>query len=255
MSAGLSGHSTARGSDGSRLSRSYDSVYCWVCGAHPHLLPWHFQWLGVKDLHRDLRRILSTLEGAVLDVGCGDKPYALWLSSAEEHIGIDIVAGPKVDHLLFADKPWPFDDCRFDAIVCTQVLQYVGNPSLFIAEMIRVLRPGGTIVLSVPFNYNEHNVISDYWRYSGTGLTKLFVGLEIVETRRQGGFGSVVGMLTLNWLDSMFNLNKATRLLKGALLPGWVCVSAAINLFGWVLDRLDRTGRFYVNAMIVARRL
>ncbi len=251
MAADLSGRLALGRSDPSRLARLYNTIYCWLCGAHPHIRPWHFQWLGVKDLYRDLHQFLPNLEGAVLDVGCGDKPYAAWLSGAEEYIGLDVVPGPKVDYLVAPDGAWPLEDCRFDALVCTQVLQYVREPSLLIAEMRRVLRPGGIIILSVPFCYSEHNVIADYWRYSAAGLAKLFEGLEIVEIRKQGGFGSVVGLMTLNWLDSLFTMYRTVRLFKGVFLPLWIGMSAVVNLFGWVLDRLDRTGRFYVNTLIV----
>src|SRR5437660_11977884 len=87
---------TSIGPSRSAGGKAYDRIIAWLCG-RPRLYPWHFQWLAVRDLYRDLRHLLPTLAGRVLDVGCGEKPYAQWLTSAHEHVGLDVYAGPAVD--------------------------------------------------------------------------------------------------------------------------------------------------------------
>jgi len=81
----------------SKIGDFYCGLYNRVCGVHPKLYPWHFQWLAVKYLYADLARVLPGFHGNVLDVGCGDKPYKLWLSEDVSHIGIDICEGSFVD--------------------------------------------------------------------------------------------------------------------------------------------------------------
>ncbi len=77
----------------SRLGRLYRQTYEALCGKHPHVLPWHFQWLDTIYLARTLKARLPQLGGRVLDVGCGDKPYRALFSQATDYVGIDVVAG------------------------------------------------------------------------------------------------------------------------------------------------------------------
>lgn len=77
----------------SRLGRLYRQIYEALCGKHPHLRPWHFQWLATVYLVRMLKLRLPQLTGRVLDVGCGDKPYQPWFAQATEYVGIDVAGG------------------------------------------------------------------------------------------------------------------------------------------------------------------
>jgi SAM-dependent methyltransferase len=239
----------------SSIGGLYNKAYGKLCGVHPHFYPWHFQWLATKDLYADLRRILPRLKGRVLDVGCRDKPYEAWLELADECFGIDISPGPKVDLVIEPGAPWSAASASFDAAICLQVLHYVADLKNFLGEIDRVLKPGGTLVLTVPFAYNQHTLVNDYWRFSVDGMRESFaVRSEIVEIKPQGGIGSTMGLLLLNWLDSMLNQYQPTRFMKGFLLPVWIIFCAVINALGWLLDGVDRTRTFYSNVLLVARK-
>ena len=54
--------------------------------------------------------------------------------------------------------------------MCNQVLEHVFNPDDFVREIARVLKPGGALLLTVPFVWNEHEQPYDYARYSSFGL-------------------------------------------------------------------------------------
>ncbi len=233
----------------------YNKVYNRICGVHPDLYPWHFQWLGVKDLYADLRVILPSLKGRVLDVGCGDKPYESWLRNANEYIGIDIRNGPKVDFLIGYMRPWPLDDDAFDVILCTQVFEHVNRPEQLLRSIQQVMKLGGVLVVTAPFIYNAHGVPEDYHRFSVYGMTKLVSeSFEIVEIKRLGGVGSTVGTLCLNWFEMMTTGCKLLRLLKGLFLPLWIPFCFLINIIGWLMDKIDRTQAFYCNILLVARK-
>lgn len=239
----------------SLLGDAYDAVYGTLCGVHPRVQPWHFQWLAVKNLYADLQGILPRLAGRVLDVGCRDKPYEPWLTSASEVIGLDVRPGPKVDVVAAPGAEWPLESSSFDAAVCTQVLQYVDEPRALLREIDRVLRPGGTLVVTVPFAYNEHMAVTDYWRFSVHALERLVSEhSDVLERRAQGGVGSTAGLLLLNWVDTSLNLSRATRLAKAALLPVWIPLCGAVNALGWLLDRADSTQGFYSNVLLVASK-
>jgi SAM-dependent methyltransferase len=238
----------------SGVGRIYDSIIGWVCG-RPRLYPWHFQWLAVSALYEDLRRVLPTLRGLVLDVGCGDKPYAQWLTSAQEHVGLDVYAGPEVDVVVDGQGAWPLAAESFDAVLCTQVLEHVTDLDHVLGEVRRVLRSNGLLIVSAPFAYNEHGAPHDYRRFSVRGLEQLFRrDYEILETRTEGGIASTCFVLAFNWLDAATDLSRPTRILKAISLPLWVPVCAMLNLVGWLLDKLDYTGAFYGNCFLVARK-
>jgi SAM-dependent methyltransferase len=239
----------------SRLGRIYHAAYAVLSGRAPQVRPWHFQWLGQRDLTADLREILPTLRGRLLDVGCGEKPYGRWLPGVREHLGIDVYPGPRVDHVIAPHEAWPFPDASFDAVLCTQVLEHAVDPGHALEEIRRVVKPGGDVIVTVPFIYGEHGLPFDFRRFAASELTRLFEdGYEIVEVRRQGAIGSTLGTLFLHWLDEATFRSRFARLLKPPLLPLFIVLSGAINLVCRLGDRLDGTGEFYGNVLLHARR-
>lgn len=72
-------------------------------------------------------------------------------------------------------------DAGFDFIVCTEVLEHTLQPFGAVAEMQRLLRPGGCLFLSVPFNFRIHGPLPDCWRFTEHGLRALFAEWEILK--------------------------------------------------------------------------
>jgi SAM-dependent methyltransferase len=236
----------------SRQGRFYRQIYEAVCGKHPRLRPWHFQWLATIYLSRTLRHNLPKMQGNVLDVGCGDKPYRELFSQASSYVGIDVYEGG-ADFVVAPDAQWPFDEGTFDVVFATQVIEHVENLPHTLGEVARVCKPGGVIVLSFPFLYNEHGTPYDFQRFTSHGAACL-LPYEIQTQERQGGFGSTVTMLTMNWINDMLNTNKVTRLIKALVLPIWVPLSFAMNGLGLLLDAIDGTNKYYNNNFIVFRK-
>jgi SAM-dependent methyltransferase len=74
-------------------------------------------------------------------------------------------------------------NARFDAVFCTEVLEHVNQPFKAIAEIYRVLKPGGLLVASSPFNFRIHGPLPDNWRFSEHGwrvLLSEFNDIEII---------------------------------------------------------------------------
>ncbi|KEQ54361.1 putative methyl transferase [Sphingobium chlorophenolicum] len=92
---------------------------------------------------------LADLHGDLLDVGCGEMPYRSFLPEAVRYTGIDVPQAGAFDMqgnaeiLAFDGLYIPFPDATFDAILCTEVLEHSPEPMALIAEMHRVLKPGG----------------------------------------------------------------------------------------------------------------
>lgn len=67
----------------------------------------------------------------------------------------------------------PMADNSVDALICIAVLEHIEDPLLAMKEMRRVLKPGGTLFLYVPFLYYYHAEVGyyhDYWRYTKDSL-------------------------------------------------------------------------------------
>jgi hypothetical protein len=66
--------------------------------------------------------------------------------------------------------------------------------------------------------------------------------------------GSTVGALLLGWTYDTLPKSAGGRMLMVPLLPIWMSLCLIVNLAGLALDRLDRTGLYYGNILVHARR-
>lgn len=144
--------------------------------------PYYFARRG---LYLAMRGWGKELGGKLLDVGCGSKPYRE-LCRATEYIGLEIDS-PEARARGYADffyqgDAFPFPDASFDSALANQVLEHVFQPEAFVAEIRRVLKPGGKVLLTVPFVWEEHEQPRDFARYTSFGLRALLErnGFEIL---------------------------------------------------------------------------
>jgi SAM-dependent methyltransferase len=129
--------------------------------------------------------------GRLLELGAGLNPYAgLWPSARVVTLDHDPARGPAVvgdAHAL------PFADGCFDSVVASQVLEHLHSPWVAARELGRVLRPGGALVVSVPFMFMVHAAPHDFFRFTEFGLRRLFEEeFEIDVLRAYGGRLGVV---------------------------------------------------------------
>lgn len=242
------------GNKPSKLGLAYKSIYDAICGRHPHLRPWHFQWLDAFYLYKKLKEELPKHRGVIVDVGCGEKPYKDWFGSIDRYIGVDVFDGPGVDIVDDNETDWGIDDESADVVLSTQVLEHVENPEHTLSQIRRVLQRGGYAIISVPFIYNEHGAPYDFRRFSANQAAKLFPDWEVISVERQGGIGSTLSILLLNWIEMALNQFFPTRILKALLLPLWLLFSLLVNVLGVIWDKLDITDSFYNNVFFVVRK-
>ena len=84
----------------------------------------------------------------------------------------------------------PLPDSSEEAIVCMSVLEHVENPFLAASEMYRVLKPGGQLLLYVPFLFYYHaenGYYADYWRFTEEALRTLCKDFSSVEVHPSRG--------------------------------------------------------------------
>jgi SAM-dependent methyltransferase len=131
---------------------------------------------------------LEAVRGRLLDVGCGAQPFRTLLGPDVAYTGIDTVNAKAhfgyemPDTLYFSGETWPVPDAAFDVILCTETLEHVLDPRTVLAEAHRCLRPGGHLLMTVPFAARWHFIPHDYWRYTPSSLKHLL---------QETGFGSI----------------------------------------------------------------
>jgi SAM-dependent methyltransferase len=140
----------------------------------------HFQ-----PLEWELAPVAGYFSGSVLNAGCGNRDLTEWFTGCgvAEVTSYDI-ASDLEGAVTGSLDAMPFDDARFDTILCNAVLEHVEPVDAVMKELARVLKPGGHAVLAVPFLQPYHPCPGDYRRYTRDGLVALgaSVGLEAVKS-------------------------------------------------------------------------
>jgi SAM-dependent methyltransferase len=144
-------------------------------------------------------------EGRILDVGCGERPYEPLFRGAE-YVGFDVPGNPRAD-LHGSIDAIPVADASFDVVLCLQVLEHVPDPGAAVRELCRVVRPAGTVLASTHGVYPFHPNPDDLWRWTHTGLERLFGDngdWSSVRVRPASGTTACVAMLLAHYLDLLF---------------------------------------------------
>jgi SAM-dependent methyltransferase len=205
------------------------------------------------SLWKDLSEILPRhVKGSVLDAGCGLQSYRWVLEKhATSYFAVDKwVEVPAPDARLDLQDLHGLEDRTFDTVFCSQVLEYVQEPGQALRECFRVLKPGGTLVLSAPFLLGIHDAPQDLFRFSPFGLRSLAerAGFAVLETRGSGGLFSFLGHYF------SVPLVMTTWPVPGLRQLAWLLNTLVVRLLV-ALDSLARTPcLFPVSAVIVATR-
>lgn len=209
-----------------------------------------------RGLHKAIAEVASEVGGRILDVGCGDKPYRD-LFHASEYVGLEIDTpanrARKQAEWYYDGTTFPSPDDAFDSIICNQVLEHVFTPDRFLTEIRRVLKPGGNLLLTVPFVWDEHEQPWDYARYSSFGLKSLLEnsGFEVIRHSKINADVRALFQLVNAYLY------KVTRVRKPALQMLVVAiVMSPFNWLGLILYRLmPRNEDLYLDQIVLARKV
>jgi SAM-dependent methyltransferase len=180
----------------------------------------------------------------VLDAGAGMAPYRELFAHCE-YVTHDWPASPH-ERATSADVvadlcALPLADASFDAALCTEVLEHVATPLAAVDELCRVLRPGGRILVTVPFVAQLHEEPHDHYRFTSYGLRGLLErgGFQVDSVEPLTGyFRTVVHTLRVGGLAIRARdrpSRPATRL-AGLLLQA---LSVLLHPLARTLDGLD----------------
>ena len=208
-------------------------------------------WLALAALVIRIRFITAhrgLLTGRLLDVGCGQMPFRHLLPTGASYTGIDIPAASSfgmqqnADIVEFDGTRIPFPDNHFDAVLCTEVLEHAMAPEALIAEMHRVLRPGGSLVMTVPFAARVHHIPYDFHRFTRYRLAQMFAAFGNVSIDERGNDLAVIANKIIVATIRQLSPLRLPLLLIG--VPAALASLAIAHLalwFGWG-SRLDPLG-------------
>lgn len=121
----------------------------------------------------DVRRWCTDKYRSVLVIGAGHDPYRARFPSAETYIALDVVPSEGVTDVVADGTALPFVEGAFDCVVAIEVMEHVADPVTLVHGAHRVLRPGGVLLLSVPFAFHQHADPEDYWRPTRRALERM----------------------------------------------------------------------------------
>ncbi|WP_165778828.1 class I SAM-dependent methyltransferase [Leptospira perolatii] len=208
-----------------------------------------------RGLFVAFEEIFPSLQGKILDFGCGERPYEFLLNV--KSIGLDVeISGReevrKLPDIVYDGKTIPAKDGEFDAVICLEVLEHLPEPSESLREIYRVLKPGGKFVCSVPFFMPEHEAPYDFQRYTYFGLEKLLklVGFQLTEIKRVGTFWKTIFQASV--LYFYYILRDHFKILLPAYL---LFVAFPLHIFGYIFSfLLPKNSSLYLNLVAVAQK-
>lgn len=162
-----------------------------------HSRYWHLVMLG--DRLRDLIDSDDLPSGErLIDFGCGNMPYRSFLEEKfGEYLGADLPGIAAADLVIGPDGRLPIEDQDVDCVLSSQVLQHVEDPSGYLAEAFRVLRPGGSLILSTHGIWQYGPDPLDLWRWTKDGLVLQIERAGFLVERITRVFGLLASALQL----------------------------------------------------------
>jgi SAM-dependent methyltransferase len=200
-------------------------------------------WLVYDTGDRWLEKHTDWYRGTIYDLGCGEASYKDWfLQFSERYVGVDwsdSFHNIKADIVANLNEPLPIEDAVADTVLSFSVMEHLSEPQLMLKEAFRILKPGGGLILQVPWQWWIHEAPYDFFRYTPYGLRLLLerAGFTEIDVQPQAGFFTMITM-KLNYFTS--------RLVRGPRLLRFV-LKAILSVFWYLgqkaapyLDKLDR---------------
>jgi len=190
-------------------------------------------WLVLRrrrQLFQDWLKTIGERELVVLDIGGRIQPYRKLLEGRiKRYVAIDLRQTALVDIVCRAEEI-PLAGGLFDLVICSQVLEYIEKPQSVIAEIHRLLKPGGCLWLSAPSVFPRDSD-EDLWRFLPGSLRLLLRQFQDVKITAESS--SIEGLFrTVSVCLVMF----AKPAFLGSLLR--FVIVPVLNLCAAILERV-----------------
>jgi SAM-dependent methyltransferase len=192
-----------------------------------------YSWRYGQDRRLEMVRQFVDLEDAtVLDVGCGIGTYVRRFRQFSDDVhGIEVEA----ERVAEASEDLPYPDDHFDVVFSNEVIEHVDDDRATAAEMVRVTKPGGTIVAFAPNRLYPFETHGAYF-----GKRYVFGNIPLINwlpDPLRDRFAPHVRAYTMRGIERLF-LGQPVRLVHHrAIYPGFDNVSARHARLGATLRR------------------
>lgn len=197
----------------------------------------------------------TSANALMLDAGAGECQYKKHFNHVQYH-AVDFALGKETWDYSNLDVTanllkLPFKNDTFDVILCTQVLEHINLPQELIRELYRVLKPEGSLYLTAPQGFKEHQAPYDFYRYTSYGLRFLFeqAGFKIEYISPMGGYFYFLADRISPFHRYLFNKNRPIYI-KLIFLPlepiSKILFSIILPLLIGSLDFLDKKQKWTV---------
>lgn len=177
---------------------------------------------------RSVLRYLPALRGRTLELGAGRHDYSVHAKGTGDYIRSDYQADQQDGRIAINATAIDFPDASFDSVVCMSALEHIRDYPAALSEMHRVLKPGGQLLLCVPWLFPYHGAPDDYHRFTASALRAHLSRFQIAEFEAVGNYWLSLAMFLQRPVWSRPAKNKATRFYD----PGLRLIGAAFILAG-----------------------
>ena len=189
--------------------------------------------LQILTIFKDVKKELPGYKGNILDIGCGQSPYNFLLNKAEtKYYGIDIVDAEKFDYKNSLITPFngediPFEDDKFDAIICTEVMEHVANYQKLTDEIYRIMKKGATGIVTIPWSARYHYIPWDYFRYTPSSLKTIFSKFSSAQIKPRG---TDIAAISSKIIVLFFRNLLPVEAWKWIFVPIWIALSPILMI-------------------------
>jgi len=246
------------------LRELYERWQAWFCSP---------QFISYAVARRTvLRNVIPYLHGVLLDLGAGAMPYRdSFAPYVARHVGLEyppyyrgLGVEPTSADCFGDGRALPLRDASCDIVVATEVLSYVDGFEETVAEVSRVLKPGGTFIVTDRLVYPLRDAMNDRCRLTPTGCRTVLkrCGFRVERVVPLSGFwGTIALLVNLYLFKDVFGYDRvlggtssdALRLaLCSVALPFLVAWCGLVNCVCLALDRLHPVSRFTHGWLLIA---
>lgn len=197
-----------------------------------------YAWLA-----RAVRREAVAGNARMLNIGAGGEVAARLTELGVQALTLDIDPTRQPDIVANIEAMPEIADASIDILFCIEVLEHVSRPEAAVAEIRRILRPGGCVIGSTPFLLGIHDVPNDFQRFTRYGLQWLFRNFQEVELCERNGYFAAAAVL----IYRRFALDAPLGGIALLRVPFLLLLALSLEFLDRLLPSLEgTTGYFFV---------